>query len=238
MRLLTAFLILFSYISFSLAAQTEDSARNIEVKWKEGKEYHFKTKIALYSQSGSDMPPMVIESPLDVKVESVKGDGTASLVLTKKMIFPAFAKAGQTPSTSIKRVTINNKGRVIGGDNVRSTMAFGSLLPNKPVKKGDSWKPNLDELGAITRFGLTWGAQAQCTYKGIEKLGNNQVAHIDVKFIKKSGSKTKKCGGGKLLVDTKDGLVRSLNFDITNLKAAFSKKTVPFSKIILRMSRS
>ena len=170
----------------------------MRLKFTKGQTIHLEL-----SESLSGLPPNVGGSTADGKmsvvmqskstVQSVT-NGAATMIV---VVGPTTIN-GKTQNTTSppKSVTVDSMGHPVGATK-GSSQGFGTRLPEKAVKVGDSWSAPLPVGGAT---GST-GGSATYTFKGIKNVDGKQVAVI-VMSIKNPQIKS---GGGTLYLTVADG---------------------------------
>jgi len=135
-------------------------------------------------------------------VKSVSGS-TGSVLVT-------MSGMGDKPSSST--VSIDNRGRVSGGD----AQSMGNFLeyPVNPVAVGESWSTK-GSLPGMT--GGTMDGTAKHTFKGFKTISGKQYAHIASTITTASGKELKGTGSSESLVAMADGhtLRSTMNMKMT-----------------------
>lgn len=102
--------------------------------------------------------------------------------------------------TKPQSVTVDPQGRPVGGAGGQS-QGFGTRMPDKAVKVGESWSAPLP-MGHGTMGGGS-GGTATYTFKGVKKVDGKQVAVVNMS-VKNPQIKS---GSGTLYLMTSDGAI-------------------------------
>jgi len=177
-------------------------AHTISLAYKAGDTYkyalHFVLKYTIGVQSMSIPLDVDLSGKQTVKVNSVDSTGVADATITVSYLSAKTTVNGTTNTTTTASTTVEVKvgpdGRVISvnGNAMGTSAAFpgisctdsglvSAILPDKPVKPGDTWTKSYDETGLAGSTG-TLHVTSDNKYVRDEKVSNVNAAVVESKI--------------------------------------------------------
>lgn len=193
-------------VLFGLAAcgsATLASAHTISLAYKAGDSYKYSLHFVLNYKVGVQSLGVAVPLDLDlsgkeaVKVNSVDSTGVADVTITLTNLSTKSTVNGTTTTTTTASTTVNVKvgpdGRIVsvnGSAMGNSTLPglsgtdsgfISAILPDKPVKPGDSWSKSYDESNPMGSTG-TFHITSDNKYLRDETVSNVNAAVVESKI--------------------------------------------------------
>jgi hypothetical protein len=177
-------------------------AHSISLAYKAGDTYnyalHFVLKYTIGVQSMSIPLDLDLSGKETVKVKSVDSSGVADATVTVSDLSAKTTVNGTTNTTTTASTTVEVKvgpdGRVISvnGSAMGNSASFpgmsgsdsglvSAILPDKPVKPGDTWTKSYDEAGVMGSTG-TFHVTSDNKYVRDEKVSSINTAVVESKI--------------------------------------------------------
>lgn len=208
------------------AAQVTKSGAgyDIKVKYVQGKSYNYNLATAIkmsgmpQGQPGAAPGGQKINIGLKQRVVSVQ-NGIATL-----QVQTTGAPGGNQPPQTVK---VNNRGKIVSGQNSNAGFNFLSGFPNRPVKVGERWTAKTPmPMGPMGRG----DANVTYVFRGLKNVGGKQAAQIDFS-IQMAGQATMKGSGTAFLAATDGQLITStMKGNLTFSAAAMGGQARPGAK--------
>lgn len=203
MRRLAAIALLVLFGVAACGSANTVSAHTISLAYKAGDSYkyslHFVFKYTIGIQSlGMSVPfNLDLSGKEAVKVNSVDSSGVADVTITLTDLTTKTEVNGTTTTTTTASTTVNLKmgpdGRIVsvnGSATGSSTLPglsgtnsgfVSAILPDKPVKPGDSWSKSYDDSNPMGSTG-TFHVTTDNKYLRDEKVSNVNAAVVESKI--------------------------------------------------------
>lgn len=242
MKRLAAVAIFFVFGVAACGSAGTVSAHTISLAYKAGDSYKYSLHFALNYQIGIQSLGMTVPLNVDlsgkeaVKVNSVDSSGVADVTITLTDLSTKTAVNGTTTTTTTASQTITAKidpdGRVVSVNG--SALGSGSLpgmsgsdstfvsaiLPDKPVKPGDTWSKSYDESNILGSAGSVHATSENKYVRdervaGVDtavvqsKITTNLNVKLDMSALGGNGSSPLFGGGGGVSSISMTGVVNS-----------------------------
>ncbi|MEA2554016.1 MAG: hypothetical protein QOJ65_2192 [Fimbriimonadaceae bacterium] len=144
---------------------------------------------------------ITLTGPFSTTVQSIKGPNATVAVSIGPMLMNNQQATGKAQT---RTATIDSRGKAVD----KSDTGIGLLLPEKPVKIGQSWSGPLPiSSGTMTAGGMS----ITYRFEGLKKIGGKQLAVVS---LTTSPDQQIKSGSGTLYINPQDGFTQKMTMNL------------------------